>query len=382
MTLKGGGQQQNPPDQSLDLFLIIGLIAVVTIVSWYYYSEKIVQAIFAIRLIEAKAVLAFLNVIERFSELVHEDVIAIAYLKSSINYMENVSPGSVTYKDLYQVSARFGAALSLPAIIIGSLGVVYCLFFHRFSRFNQVYSMTSLARQEVKNWPQISCVLGKGLIKQDVRKGEWRMSDQPLSFAKKHGLLRQELVKGQTVARLEKEKAAIVFCAQMGPLWSGLEGLPPYVLALFAIFCAKAENDSEGARSLLRSIAASAASGSLDFGGTRLLLFKHVRSKRVGKAVSPHAYLYTVMASMITLARRDGVLSVSEFLWLKPLDRKLWYVLSNVGRQTTFVEVAGPMGHWMVECRLRRPLKVPVVEQAVEALDEALANILINLDEE
>ena len=113
-----------------------------------------------------------------------------------------------------------------------------------------------------------------------------------------------------------------------------------------------------------------------------MLLFKHVRSKRVGRAVSPHAYLYTVMASMLTLARRDGVLSVSEFLWLKPLDRQLWYVLNNVGRQTAFVEVSAPMAHWMVEKRLRRPLKVPMVEQAVEALDEALANIVINMDEE
>ena len=150
----------------------------------------------------------------------------------------------------------------------------------------------------------------------------------------------------------------------------------------FAIFCAKAENDTEGARVLIRQIAASAGGGSLDFGGTRLLLFKHVRSKRIGRAVSPHAYLYTVMASMLTLARRDGVMATSEFLWLKPLDRQLWLMLSNVGRQTAFVEVSAPLAHWMVECRLRRPLKVPLVEGAIEALDEALSGILINLDEE
>lgn len=380
--MKGGGQQQNPPDQSLDLFLIIGFIFVVSIFLWHYYSPQIVRAIFNFRILEGKALLWCLKLLDDVSELVDADMAALTQLESSIRYMSVASAENITFDDFSMISRRFGHAFSLPAILVGAVGMVYSLFFHRFSKYKQVYSMTSLSRQEVKNWPQISCVLGKNLIKTDVREGEWRMSDQPLSFARRHGLLEQETVAGQTIARLNKEKAHAIFCSQMGPLWNGLEGLPPYVLALFAIFCAKAENDSDGARALLRQISTSAGSGSLDFGGTRLLLFKHVRSKRVGRAVSPHAYLYTVMASMLTLARRDGVLSVSEFLWLKPLDRQLWYMLNNVGRQTAFVEVSAPMSHWMIEKRLRRPLKVPMVKQAVDALDEALANIVINLDDE
>ncbi|MEC7031010.1 MAG: type IVB secretion system coupling complex protein DotM/IcmP [Pseudomonadota bacterium] len=380
--MKGGGQQQNPPDQALDLYLMVGFIIVVILMSWYYYSAQIVSFIFSVRLVIAKGLLSVLELMSESAALVDTDVMALVYLKSSIAYMENTPASSVTYQDLFAVSHRYGQALSLPALIVGVVGVIYSLFFHRFSRFKQVYDMTMLSRQEVVNWPQISCVLGKNLIKTSVLEGPWRMSYQPLSFAKEHGLLRTEVVNGQTVARLNKDRAKGVFCAQMGPLWTGLENLPPYVLALFAIFCAKAENDTEGARRLIRQIAASAASGNLDFGGTRMLLFKHVRSKRVGRAVSPHAYLYTVMASMLTLARRDGVLATSEFLWLKPLDRQLWMMLSNVGRQTAFVEVSAPIAHWMVERRLRRPLKVPMIEEAIEALDESLSNILINLDEE
>jgi len=382
--LKGGGQQQNPPDQSLDLFLIIGFIVVVVIFLWYYYSEQIVRAIFAVRMVEASIMLKILSFIDDMSEFIEPDMVALVHLKSAMYYMSNVPPSQVTYSDLLTVSTRFGKSLALPVILVGAGGVVYALFFHRFSRFNQVHTMVTLSRQESKNWPQITPVIGKEkeLIEGDIKQGPWRMSDQPLGFAKEHGLLRTEVEKGQTIARLDKGKAKSVFCAQMGPLWTGLEDVPPYVLALFAIFCAKAENDTDGARTLIRQISASASSGRLNFSGTRILLFKHVRSPKVGRAVSPHAYLYTVMASMLTLARRDGVLSVSEFLWLKTLDRKLWYVLSNVGRQTTFVEVAAPMSHWMVECRLRRPLKVPVVEPAIEALDEALADILINPDED
>lgn len=378
----GGGQQQSPPDQALDLFLIVALIAAAVLLSWYYFSAKIVRYIFAIRLVEARALLSMLEFLDEVSDFIDPETMALFHLKSAIKYMATTSPSAVSAYDLYLVSSRFGQSLTLPAVLIGGMGIIYILFFHRYSRFKQVYDMASLSRQEQANWPQISCVVGKNLVGQDILQGEWRMSQQPLAFARQNGLLLHDTVNGQTVAKLDKVKAKSVFCNQMGPLWSGLEGLPPYVLALFAIFCAKAEGDGEGARKLIRQIAASAGKGSLDFGGTRMLLFKHVRSKAVGRAVSPHAYLYTVMASMLELARSDGVMASSEFLWLKPLDRKLWYMLSNVGRRTAFVEVSAPFGHWLVEKRLRRPLKVPQIDQAVEALDIALSNILINMDDE
>lgn len=378
----GGGGQQNPPDQAIDLVVIVGLITVTTLMCWYYFSAKIVSAIFAVRLVEARSLLTVLEYLDEMSDFIDPGMMAILELKSSIHYMATTPPASVNVYDLFSVSSRFGRALSLPAVLVGMAGIIYVLFFHRYSKFKQVYSMSSLSRQEVKNWPQIACIVGKNLVKQDINEGEWRMSEQPLSYAKRHGLLLHDTIHGQTIAKLDKLKAKNVFCNQMGPLWSGLEGLPPYVLALFAIFCARAEGDGEGARALIRQIAASAGGGSLDFGGTRLLLFKHVRAKTVGRAVSPHAYLYTVMASMLELARTDGVMAMSEFLWLRPLDRQLWYMLNNVGRKTAFVEVSAPFAHWLVEKRLRRPLKVPQIGQAIDALDDALSNILINLEDD
>ena len=53
-----------------------------------------------------------------------------------------------------------------------------------------------------------------------------------------------------------------------------------------------------------------------------------------------NAYVYSFMATLLEVSRSDGVLASSEFLWLKPLDRRLWYVLNHVGRQTAVVEVA------------------------------------------
>ena len=110
------------------------------------------------------------------------------------------------------------------------------------------------------------------------------------------------------------------------------------------------------------------------------LLRKHVRSKVVGRACSPHAYQYTLMASLLEAARNDGVFATAEFIWLKPINRPLWYMLNNAGRQTAFPEVSGLYAHWIVEKRLRRPLKVPQVEQAVLGLQAALDDILYKED--
>ena len=57
------------------------------------------------------------------------------------------------------------------------------------------------------------------------------------------------------------------------------------------------------------------------------------------------SYALTLMGSMLELARADGVLAVAEFIWLKPVDRRLWYMLGSAGRQTPFVEVSGPSSH-------------------------------------
>jgi intracellular multiplication protein IcmP len=102
----------------------------------------------------------------------------------------------------------------------------------------------------------------------------------------------------------------------------------------------------------------------------------------VKKITDGHAYILTVMASMLTLARLDGVQASADFLWLKPIDRRLWYILNTVGRQTPFVEVAGIFAHWVAEKELERKLLIPMVEEATNALELALQDIIYKPDEQ
>ena len=242
--------------------------------------------------------------------------------------------------------------------------------------------MNKLRTLQNSVYPQYSPILNKNLIDTDIDEGHWRMSEQPMFFCKKYGLLEEYPKDGRPAVKLIRQAAAEQFAVQMGPIWdSRVDTQPPYIQALFAAFAAKAERDSKACSKLLKQISQSSLSTNLDFTGTRELLRQHISSKIVGRAAGPHAYVITMMASMLEVARTDGVLATAEFLWLKAVDRRLWYMLNSVGRKTAFPEVGGPFAHWQVEKRLRRPLKVPMVETAVDAMEEAIAEVIYKPDE-
>ncbi|MGC6403640.1 MAG: type IVB secretion system coupling complex protein DotM/IcmP [Candidatus Comchoanobacterales bacterium] len=389
--MRGGQQQQNPANPALDLFLLLGFILGVAILCWYFFSANISSVVFSIREAEItflkwiiRAYDAFINLLpQAFSSALSADVDAVLGKLNDCNqFMQNVDLTKVNSQQFFSVLREFGEVLMIPVIILSVILGCLLLFFSRSNRYKRTYSMSTLSEAESENWSEIIPVLNKDIAQLDLDKAPWGMSVQPLTFAKKYGLVESDRQHNKSVAKLNQEKAYRVFAAQMGPRWNGLEGLPGYILALFAIFAAKSQHDSTGYRTLLKQIAASAKTGQLNFGGTRELLIKHVRAPDIGRAVGPHAYLYGVMASMLSLARQDGVLAVAEFIWLKPLDRPLWYMLSSVGRQTVFPEVAGPYSHWLVERRLRRPLVVPMIQCAIDALSSAMAEFIYNPDEQ
>ena len=73
--------------------------------------------------------------------------------------------------------------------------------------------------------------------------------------------------------------------------------------------------------------------------------------------------------------------SSADFLWLKPVDRRLWYTLNSVGRQTPFAEVAGIFAHWIAEKEAGRKLLVPMVDEATKALEIVLTEVVYRRDE-
>jgi intracellular multiplication protein IcmP len=381
--MRGGGGQQQTPNPSMDLFLIIGFFALLFVGLWYNFHSQIVEKVYLFRIAEANVFYWLLNYLDQVLSPYGFNIVADDRVLILINNMEYSAPSMVSYKVFFSTLNQFGRYLVIPTISISAFFSCMLLFFHQGSRYKQKYTMDTFSNLESENHPEICPVIGKKLIRNSLDEGPWAMSIQPMDFAKKYDLIIEKTnADGVKKAVLKRGRAHDVFAMQLGPRWSGsFDGCPGYIMALFAIFAAKSQHDNSGARKLIQQIARSSKSGKLDFGGTRALLIKHVKAPAIGRVVGPHAYILTMMASMLELARSDGVLASAEFLWLKPVDRRMWYMMNSVGRPTCFPEVSGPFAHWIVEKRLRRPLKVPMVEEAVEGLDGALAEIVYDSGE-
>lgn len=378
------GQQQSQGDNSANPMWWIGGILGILGVIWFQFQYNIVHYTFIVLVKEAKLMWYMVRFVEDILNSVGLSL-PILYngddLIQSVEFMNSANPAAVPYMQFFQQLAIVSKYVSIPLSFILLSLVLLLLLFHNVV-FKQKYTMETLLNNEVVNWAGVTPLIGTKLIDNDLDTGIWAMSETPMQFAKKNGLLEEINKDGKVQVKLKRVYAHRTFSLQMGPYWeSRVDKLPQYVQALFAAFAAKAEHNSKGCSQLLTQISASYKKGKLSFKGSMPLLKKHIKGKNVAKAVGAHAYLLTAMSSLLEAARNDGVLANSEFIWLKGVDRRMWYMLTSIGRRTTFCEVAGPYAHWIIEKKLRRPLKVPVVDKAVDGLEGALEELIYKPEE-
>lgn len=364
---QGGGGGGTKDNHMGFLWIIFGVFILAAII-WYLFHAQIIQGIFYIKLAE-------ISVISLFTD----------QLASMRAWIHHANPNTVTMGQVVVVAEAVGNYLRIPgAVLLMSLAAVVYFTDIRL-KFKKTYTMQTLAQVERENWPQITPVVSLDLVNEDIDTGKWAMALTPLQFVKRYQLveLQQTESTHQYKTRglaptmdLIESKANAVFASQLGKPWTGIDNLAIYVKALFAIFAARIARDSTQAKQLMQQIAASTKVGKLNFEGIDALLEQHREHPVVTKITQTHAYELTVMASMLSAARDDGVLAAAEFLWLKPVDRKLWYMLNNVGRRTAFCEVAGPFAHWLAEQAVGKKLRSPMIAEATRGLAIALETII------
>ena len=356
-------QGQGQDNHMAAMWISFGAFAVL-IILWFVFKVYIVQAFFFVKSFEISIISLFTNKFQSMQQ-----------------WMQTIDPEKVTPAELGQIANRVGTFFLIPmSILMVVLGV---LLLNRSvgSRFKTVYNMDNLLKQEVKVWPQTMPVLGLDLLSEDLDKGPWAMAKTPMDFAKEHQLIKLHrkaieegmLSKSATLqATLIKTKANQLFVKQLGAIWQGVDRLPMHTKALFVIIGARIANEPGMSREVVEQIAKSANTGKLNFSKINELAVKYCENKIVKKTIQRHAYILTVLAAMLEVARATGVLASADFLWLKIIDRRLWFMLNAVGRQTPTTEVAGPYAHWKYEKALDRAFRTPMIEEATKALELAL----------
>ncbi len=363
----------------MTLLWAVFAIMVVIFIVWFFLKEQLIWLFLKIRMYELMLVGLFVN-----QDKVNNGVI----------WLNGAIPDDLLHNPALfgSISEMVGQYYMYPSVFLILVMAIFVFKNHKFMRYVRAHNMETLMAQEQKNWPQISPVVNLDLMAMDVNKGPWAMAMNPLQFCKAYKLVDVEMVgdikaswraEGKIQATVVEDRANRVFSQQLGPLWEGPDKLPPHIKALFAVFVARAEHEPEVARNYLKKLAISAAKGQIDYSETEDLLKKYYpKSKPTHLIEKRHAYVSTVMTSMLEVARTDGVLASADFLWLKPVDRRMWQTLNNVGRSVAPCEVAGIYAHWLVEKQLLRPIAVPMVEQATKALVYAMSLTVYVPDED
>jgi intracellular multiplication protein IcmP len=359
--------QGQGPDNSLAPVWIIILLFATSFIIWKLGHQYIVKFVFFINVWEGKLINLFIN---------------NPLLTQQIELMQTVPTEGVDWNTLVVMTRSIGDYMRYPVVLILLGLAVYLYKSNVILRFKRAHSMNTLRAQEQFNWPAIMPVIKEDLISEDVNKGPWAMALTPMEFARKYNLLRKDdaLLDNQTpgmemTAGIRKGDAKRVFTMQLGPYWEGFEHCSPPAYALAGVFMARMNRDRDAANLILHTIDKTYASGRPDFSVARPIVKKYQNTEAVQEIIVKHAYVLTVISSLLAAARDDGVVPSSEFLWLKPIDRRLWYMLNCIGRQTPYAEVGGPFAHWRAEKVMGRRSLVPMIDEAIRALEIAIKEI-------
>lgn len=372
--------QQNATDQTSNFFWLLAIVTGAILAVWFLARQWFITPIFYFRYYELlliSHVIIYWDKLVTIAPWLHLPYSNPAPIHSWIQFVTTSDPKHVQFSDFSALNHKVGTWMSwvMCPLMVVLAAVMY--FFLSNRKFTKVYSMQSLRDAEQENWPEIKPILSLDLVKEDIEVGPWAMAKTPLDFCKEHKMVSPTTVNQRSVWKLDSGAAHQLLTMQVGPVWTGAKDLPVYIQALVIIFIARAERERDVANHLLAQISRSAGGGKLDFAGVRELIHdKYAHSRILRWLEQRHAYVYTMMASLLEIARTDGVLASSEFLWLKPVDRRLWYVLNTVGRQTSVVEVAGAHAHWLAEKKIGRALRTPMVTEAVKALEDNMLDTL------
>jgi intracellular multiplication protein IcmP len=288
-----------------------------------------------------------------------------------------------TRTDFAMTTAAVNNFFRWPAAIGMVVWGIYAMFFTTRAKFKNQYSLEQLIKVQSKIWPIITPIVKFNPIKEKARANGDTVPDQLPPFAE--ALSPEEWISYHSIPIIsglpERDAVRRALTLQLGPRWTGVANLPPYIRALFAAFALKGVQKRADSDSLLGEISlcwspSDGFSMSLSLKGKidAIIADKDIGGK-AAEIAKNYAWRTTALLGVLRWGRMmGGVLAPAAFLWLRAEDRMLWYPLNNLGRRSYHAEAAGVMAHFMAEQAAKKPLPIPRVETALITINQYLAN--------
>jgi len=385
----------NNMDPTVTLVLFFGIIGVMIWGLWYVFKLDILEFIRYIRMAEitllipfddrAPACFKWLQEAQTGTAMPTNATVAAAigcFGRDSITAMpasERMLFYTVTPESIGSVSKLIGSYLRWILIAICSFVIYFAMFKTKRNKFKTAFNLESFINIQAKVWPVISPIVNFNPSKSSSRiVGDVVPSKLPL-FAE--ALAPEEWISFHQIPMKKglpvRESTYNAFSSQLGPRWVGFDNVPFYMKALMAAFALKGVQKREESDELLGRISL-CWNDKTGFKPTSELskeVFQILKDPKIGgealKISNNHAYRTTAFLGILKWARfMGGVLASAQFLWLRGVDRNLWYALNNLGRRSFHSEGAGAIAHYMAEDLAKKALIVPRLETAIITINK------------
>ena len=172
----------------------------------------------------------------------------------------------------------------------------------------------------------------------------------------------------------DRKKAFDIFSAQLGMQYTAFYDMPEYLQALTMAFILFGNGKKDICMTILAKLSQSFRWDKDQYHlccTIPLAIAERERLWQKALPVAHTAFCHPLVYGLYANARNCGVLTSAEFIWLKPVNRTLFYFLNNYGRRTAWVECAGCVSHYAAE-EERGVLGEASVLTAVNALEIAM----------
>lgn len=319
-------------------------------------------------------------------------------------YISQLDPKAIGWDVVEKVMYYTGKWVRWPfAVILCLLGAV-SLYMGRTGKLVRKFNMGTLLANNAETFPCLRPIVGRGKTLLDPKsydKGLWMVARTPLQFALENGLLLDAagnpfaednaLKNGIAVTdckafgngHLDEAKTIEVMKNQLGKAWEGFAALTPCRKAIAAALISYANGDKKGSVAILDEVSTSYQEK--DGQASCPVLETDGFAKRIQEAWDKHsgvlkeacmtrhtAFELPFFMALLYRARQKGVLASSQFLWLRPMDRPLWYALNQCGGRAAWAEAFAAWSHYTAEERAKQCFADPQVSGGFKSLRSAL----------
>jgi intracellular multiplication protein IcmP len=360
---------KKPHDSLVMMGLIFFTVALVCIVFWFAMSTEISSGVRWIRVAELSIAKPFTN---RYDPIIHQLI--------------QLKPEQVTGSYLVEMTEVTGEVVRIPIAIIFAIMSITAFFLKAKHPYSRKFDMEGLAKEQATAFPVTQPIIKFNPLKDNARAPGSPVPEHLPPFAE--ALTPEEWVAHNDIpvtdGMIDIDASRFAFSRQLGHRWKGIHAMPLHARALFVAFSMKANGMRTESDEFLGDLAGcwEPGKGLVLTQELRKLIKDKLSDPKFGriteKIAALHSFTTPALVRCLQMARdQGGVLAPAQFIWLRAVDRHLWYALNNLGRGALHPEAAGALAHYRSEKNAGKPIPNPQVDIAIDGIVQYLKDNFI-----